>query len=193
MARRVDTALLGPQKGLRQGGMTSHRTILSILTLLVVASAALPSAAAASSLLGGYGGPGEGNQAILGSALLNGTGGGSGGGSAGSSAASSRSGGATPGGSSGRGNKTSAVGKRPVAGASHGRSGVGGASAGSVDAHSVRSLGQTSPPVHDGSEPLGLSGADLLYILLALGVLASTGALTWRLTRTFPDPNAHNR
>ena len=192
MARRVDTALLGPQKGLRQGGMTSHRTILSILTLLAVASAALPSAAAASSLLGGYGGPGEGNQAILGSALLNGTGGGSGGGSAGSSTVGSRSGGAATTGSSRRGHKGSAVGKGPVAGASHGRGGVGGASAGGVDVHAVRSLGQTSPLVHEGSEPLGLSGVDLLYILLALGALACTGALTWRLTRTFSDPNAHN-
>ena len=52
--------------------MTSHRTTLLKLVLLAIISAVMPSSAsAASPLLGGYGGPGQGNQAILGSALLN--------------------------------------------------------------------------------------------------------------------------
>jgi hypothetical protein len=191
MARRVDTALLRPQKGSRQGGMTSHRTTLLILTLLAVIQVAVPSVAAAGALLGGYGGPGEGNQAILGSSLLNGTGGGSGGGSSGS----------TPSTAGSRAGRGSVAPTGPSGHASHpgGRSHAGGtsssregASVGGAGTYSVRPLGQTSPPVHDGAEPLGLSGVDLLYILLALVVLACTGVLTWRLTRTFSAPNAHN-
>jgi hypothetical protein len=39
--------------------------------------------------------------------------------------------------------------------------------------------------------PFGLSGQDLLFILLALGALAFTGALTRRLARKAPSENAH--
>jgi hypothetical protein len=56
--------------------MTTHRKTLSILASLVVMTTAVPAFASASPLLGGYGGPGEGNQAILGSALIGGAGGG---------------------------------------------------------------------------------------------------------------------
>lgn len=58
--------------------MTSHRTISLKPAILVVVLTILaaPSSALANSLLGGYGGPGEGNQAILGSALVGGAGGG---------------------------------------------------------------------------------------------------------------------
>ena len=50
--------------------MTSHRTILMTLISLTVMSFATPSSVLAGPLLSGYGGPGEGNQAILGSALI---------------------------------------------------------------------------------------------------------------------------
>ena len=56
----------------RQGSMRSRRIITPIIACLVAVSAALPAAASAGSLLSGYGGPGQGSQAILGSALLNG-------------------------------------------------------------------------------------------------------------------------
>src|ERR1700744_2162094 len=68
--------------------MTSHRTILSILTLLAVMPAAMPSSAQAGSLLSGYGGPGAGSQEILGSTLIGGGGSTGSGGSAGSNGAS---------------------------------------------------------------------------------------------------------
>jgi hypothetical protein len=69
------------------GGMTNHRKIIAAASLLVTLAVApaLPATAGAGPLLSGYGGPGQGSQAILGSALLNG--GSGGGGSAGSSAA----------------------------------------------------------------------------------------------------------
>jgi hypothetical protein len=38
----------------------------------------------------------------------------------------------------------------------------------------------------EGSQPLGLSGRHLLYVLLALALLAATAALTLRLARTAP-------
>src|SRR3977135_3916585 len=70
--------------------MSSRRTsILIPTTLAVVMLCLIPAVAAASSLLSGYGGPGQGNQAIPGSALLNGPshpGGGSRGARAGTSA-----------------------------------------------------------------------------------------------------------
>ena len=64
--------------------MRSRRMITPTIALVAL-SAAMPVAASASSLLSGYGGPGQGNQAILGSALL---GGGSSGGSSGSTGSS---------------------------------------------------------------------------------------------------------
>jgi hypothetical protein len=63
--------------------MRRKRRTITALALLTLAFATLSIATAgANSLLSGYGGPGEGNQAILGSALINGPSGkgGSGGG-----------------------------------------------------------------------------------------------------------------
>src|SRR5450755_4896336 len=76
---------LATEENPRQGRMTSHRTISLILTLLAGLMTVAPSSVFAGPLLGGYGGPGAGNQAILGSALLNGPpgGGGTGAGSTG--------------------------------------------------------------------------------------------------------------
>jgi hypothetical protein len=166
--------------------MTSRRMITSILTVLVVAApAAVPALATAGSLLSGYGGPGQGNQAILGSALLNGpSGGGGGGGSAGA------------GGSAGSG--TLAVTSSPVtssrpqgsrarhghAAAGHHASGQGapGATTPGVTGSYPLSAG-LARAVSGDSGTLGLSGADLLYILLALAALALTGLATRQLIR----------
>jgi hypothetical protein len=73
--------------------MTRHRMIVSILVLVPVLLTATRSSALASPLLSGYGGPGQGSQAILGSALLNGPrgGGGSGAGPEGASGSSTSS------------------------------------------------------------------------------------------------------
>ena len=68
------------------GSINRHRTIAPLITFVVMSAAGTASAHSNSpqnsSLLSGYGGPGQGSQAILGSALLNGPG--SGGGNGGS-------------------------------------------------------------------------------------------------------------
>ncbi len=79
------------REGARQGSMKNHRIISHSCAAAAVVLLAFPVAAqAGSSLLSGYGGPGEGNQALLGSALVNGHrgGGSSGGGSAGQGSSS---------------------------------------------------------------------------------------------------------
>jgi hypothetical protein len=181
--------------------MTSHRNIPLTLTLLAVFVAFAPSSALADSLLSGYGGPGEGNQAILGSALVGGAGGGgssngssgsSGGstGSTGSTGSSSKdlSGGVTSGGAgeavstgaSGRGASSGADGRAVGRGTSS-RSTHGQASGGAPRAYTTPSRDDASQTASVGSQALGLSAADLAYVLLALGALGVTGLLTRRL------------
>jgi hypothetical protein len=162
--------------------MTSHRTTLLTLASLVVITAFMPSLASASPLLGGYGGPGEGDQTILGSALLNGprNGGGSGGGSgsAGSSSTSLTSRGLPVGGARTR--------AHAAGGPGHGKqtTGATGQALGKPsDPDSISERGGAAPSAVADSGMLGLSGADLLYVLLVLGALALTAVLTRRLTR----------
>jgi hypothetical protein len=138
--------------------MKTHRIITQICILSAVAAVAIPGSAQASSLLSGYGGPGQGNQAVLGSALLKGPKGGSGGssgssdslggGSSGSSNSSDSSGNSssgsgvegssTPSASAGRGSGTSS-------GHAGGSSGNGSRSVGSnrSGSSSSRRSGQT--------------------------------------------------
>jgi hypothetical protein len=158
--------------GTQGHGSRTNRTLA--VAALVVLSAALPAAAyAGNPLLSGYGGPGQGSQAILGSALLNGPG----------------SSGGGPSGSSGTG-----------APSLEARSARGGNLAGS---HAVKGRpGRQAPGAarepltgSSGTYPafersaatrpsgLGLSGEDLLYILLVLAALACTALLTRRLTQ----------
>jgi hypothetical protein len=168
---------------------------LAVLALLPV------SALAGGSLLGGYGGPGEGNQAILGSALVNGPRGGSGGGGAGSSGGSAVS----PGASGTAGAETTSIalqvggkgwgrgGARHPTASRSGRTtggsaqaaspGAGQASKSPFDAYPASESRQAAQLTSGGAGMLGLSGEDLLYILLALVLLALTGVLTMRLTR----------
>jgi hypothetical protein len=191
----VKVGCSGRRRESKAGRMTRHRMIVSILVVMSVLLTATRSSARANSLLSGYGGPGEGNQAILGSALLGGTGGGGGssGGSSGS-AGSSPTGTAGVGvqagqknaastGSSGGGSTTRGGGRRSAGGASVSRGESGDASDGTARTYSVLSRGETSQAASEDSETLGLSGDDLLFILLALCTLAFTGVLTRRLTR----------
>ncbi len=160
--------------------MTRHRATTITLTLLAL-SAASPATAMAGSLLSGYGGPGAGSQAIIGSKLINSsTGGGSGGGartSGGSSRTSTGTGPATPTTPSGSG---AASGKR-----SHGHPATGKLpSASGEGSRSQKTYGLVAPQASvEGSPVLGVSGTDLLYIVLALGALLLTGAFTARLAR----------
>jgi hypothetical protein len=189
----------GRRRESRQGSMRSRRTITLTSACLMTLSllAALPVAASAGSLLSGYGGPGQGSQAIIGASLVNGgggtggpRGGDSGGGSGAgagpaSSATSSVPTGTSPGG-------TVAVRSRPgkhVGGAGSGKrrnSPVGSVSAGgsegspapSSSAAARLAAARLAP---EGASTLGLSRENLLFVLLALGALILTGFFTRRM------------
>jgi len=159
--------------------MKKLRTIIATVALLGVAGAC-PLAAAANPLLSGYGGPGQGNQAILGSALLNGPRGGSSGGppAAGpSGAAVAEDGG---GASSTRAGSPVRSGGRPArrapAPGTPLRTVAGASDAAAVYAALERRASQRS-------ETLGVTGQDLAYILLGLVVLAFAGLLTSRVVK----------
>jgi hypothetical protein len=166
--------------------MKPHRTIIPIVGLLMALSAAGPAAAPANPLLSGYGGPGQGSQAILGSALLNGPGSGRGGGSGNASSS-------TPAAS---GSQTTGANPAPAATTQGRRASSGGSPRAGTEGGERGAVGQSSPSVsvaYPASErgaaalqsgALGLSGEDLLFIILALFALAFTGGLTRRLTRT---------
>ncbi len=169
--------------------MRGHRRTITAIVALLSMPMLVPAAALAGPLLSGYGGPGQGNQAILGSGLVGGRGG-DGSGGHGSSA-----------GPAGRAGHEGSVGSAAAS------VGAGGANSSSATAtakgrHSqaagstragVRSRpGEPRPGLAPaaatsaaagGGGALGLSGADALYILLALGALVVTGALTRVLAR----------
>jgi hypothetical protein len=193
----------------QQQGMTGKRVTATTAALLVASAlGAAPAVAAQGPLLSGYGGPGEGEQAILGSALLGGPKGGGGGSAAG-------------GGSGGSGSSSQASqqptsepnGSAALTAPAHGTSGR--SSAGGAPATHTGSGGSTTRAVHNGvatapkrvaepsggagaadravpgpqlvsadsSQPLGISNTDFVYMLLALAALVLTGALTLQLAR----------
>ena len=157
------------------------------LMALAVLSLATAAPAIAGSLLSGYGGPGQGSQAILGSQLLN-TPSGRGGSNGAGSSASTQGAGST----AGTGNEArtgtslgkargSATAKLPAGKQSKGATGRSQSQRGSRTAAPASATAADSASV--SSPTLGLSGADLLYILIALGALASTAVLTRRFAR----------
>jgi hypothetical protein len=143
-----------------------------MVTVLAVCAVALPGAALAGPLLSGYGAPGAGNQVILGATLLNGpsNGGSAGGGgsTAGGGEASSLT--AQSGEAPGRGARKDrgAASPRPS-----GKGGVGHPASTGV----VRNASAHLPT-------LGLSGEDVLYLILALGAIVLAGLITWQLMRS---------
>jgi hypothetical protein len=190
--------------------MKSHRKISLTTALLAALVAVVPASASANSLLSGYGGPGAGNQAILGSALIGGGGSAGGGGSSGSNGSGSTEstgssagsaagpevaggGEAASGGSSGRDAEAGASGGATGKGAA-GKTGAAGsgnahgkASGGAARAYPVRPLDDASKQTSAGSGALGFSAADFGYLLLLLAVLGATGLVTRRLARA-PTP-----
>lgn len=163
-------------------GLTAVASVTLALSMLVPAAPAF-----AGSLLSGYGGPGQGSQVILGSTLLRGParGSGSGGGSGGST---------TPGGSVGAGAAGGVGSGAPRSGSGGGRASKSAATGKRLDQAGVQGSGSgdradtpkliaAARSASVGSQPLGLSGTDLLWILLALGALGLTGALTKRFAR----------
>jgi hypothetical protein len=156
--------------------MMGRKRLTITAAMVVLSLCVLPAGADASStLLSGYGGPGEGNQAIIGSTLIGGGGkGGNGGGTQVSGGASSIEA-PVP--------TASGSGGSHAKGASRARKGSGVPSG-----HASGGRASTYTPVaatarDGGGSTLGLTGGDLLYIVLALCVLALTAVLTRHLNR----------
>ncbi len=193
--------------------MKRHRSSFMLLTLSLTAAAALgvlPGSALAGSLLSGYGGPGGGTQALLGSTLVNGSGpsGGSGGGAGGgsSSGAGAAAGGAGSlggsanalGGSHGSGNGdsgSSASGRGGTGGAAQSGSGASkhangangtsaGGSATYTSTEGPRPVAGAAAARDAQAAPLGFTRTDALLLVLVLGVLSITMLLTRGFART---------
>ncbi len=183
--------------------MRSRRIITSAIVCIAALLAVIPAAASANSLLSGYGGPGQGSQVILGASLVNGPRGGGGSqGGGGSPGGGSQTGGgstvtresstvATPS-SAGRASSQGTAShtvyhKHAGAGAGHAKHvkavAVGGSASGAA-AHAASPAVAAVRPAAEGSDTLGVSGIDLLYILLAVGALVLTGVLTKRIAST---------
>ena len=159
--------------------MGRHRLITTAVLTALALCVALPGEAGASStLLSGYGGPGEGNQAIIGATLIGGSGG------QGSSGGGSESGGASTGARSEGANAPSS-GSSSRSTRSGGRARATGR-AGQASGSSPRSYTPATAAASSraaGSSALGLSGTDGLYMILAFGALALTAVITGRLAR----------
>jgi hypothetical protein len=172
--------------------MTHHR-IATLLTLaLFVGLIVVPVsvAAPASSLLSGYGGPGAGDQAILGSTLVGGPGGGGGSSGTGSGNLGAGSGEDAGGGLARAGQEQSAAPSRLAAPGngrqtqhpfSSGRTSSGASPAYKNLAGSV-SAGIVSSREESGT--LGLTDSDLLIMLFVACALVLIGGVTRRLAQT---------
>jgi hypothetical protein len=166
----------------RQGRMKRHRGLITAATFVVaLAVLAGPAPAGASTLLSGYGGPGQGNQAIIGETLINPPGGGSGG--SGGGGGGSASSGETLATSATSSSSAAAAATDHAGGIQH-RASTGNprphASAGGGAAYTPASE-SAAPAASVGSSTLGLSGADFVYIVLVLGGIVGVGMLTRRL------------
>jgi hypothetical protein len=158
--------------------MRKHR----VITTAALLALALPATANGGSLLSGYGGPGQGNQAILGATVIGGASGGSGGGS-------------SSGGGSGSGTESSTSGAtsnpslalKSGGGAPHKPSRTktpsGQASGSAAGAHQAPATLSANETASIGTPALGISGTDLVYIALAFAALLLTAAITGRLVR----------
>jgi hypothetical protein len=166
-----------------------RRCVSAALAAAIIAGGATAATAGANPILSGYGGPGQGSQAILGSALVNGSGSGGG-----------RSGGSQAGGSGGSVTSIAAALAAPVdAGATSrlpSRSATGGRSTGArpagrarrpapeparrnaAGAYSASHSRPTAQPL------LGISRSAFTGIVVAVGALILVGLLTRRSART---------
>jgi hypothetical protein len=174
--------------------MKRHRKIISIGCSVVASLGALPAVSEAGPLLSGYGGPGEGNQAILGSALLNGPGGGGGGGRGGAGGVGTRAGSQVANGSS---STVAAAGttSSPSSVTTDATSTLGGTRQ-RAPRKEARARGRQKPavassfypasetlPAGQQSTALGLSGEDLVLLILAACAVVLIGAFVRQLTR----------
>jgi hypothetical protein len=172
--------------------MKRHRIATTLTLALFAGLVIVPAGVAAPTgpLLSGYGGPGAGDQAILGSTLVgvSGRGGGSGGGSSGSSGGASGGQGASGLAVAGQGQNSGASrSSRSGKGArKQHRGGQGRASNGASSTYRNLAGSDSSAivPTKEESGGLGLTGSDLLVLLLVAGTLVLIGGLTRRLART---------
>jgi hypothetical protein len=193
---------LEPKKGTQGRDMHQRIKFVSalILAFALVMGALAPSVALAGSpLLSGYGGPGAGEQAILGSTIVGGGGSGSGGSSGGSTGGRQEGGGtASPpgaaGGSSPAGAGAAKAGTTEVhtgeALNPHGHRRPGGSAAGQAGRAHVSPPGAsayvyptTLRAASYSSPALGISGGDLLALVATIATLALLAVLTIRLRR----------
>lgn len=177
--------MLGPEGTPGQGRMRNQRlTNMTVVFAALALCAIAPATAAAGSLLSGYGGPGQGNQAILGSGLVNGpSGGAGGGGSTAAPSAAAVSGEAATGGGAAA---ATVVVVHPHGGhRSHSRTQAGGAGAhaGNVTPPATSSSSRAGGPDSSGGGTLGFSGSDVVYLLLVVAGLVGTGFVTRRLAQ----------
>jgi hypothetical protein len=163
--------------------MKSHRKITPIIALAVTLSVFAPASAPASSLLSGYGGPGQGAQAILGSALLNGPGRGGGGSPGGGGSAVASPTGTAPLGAVSTGGQTTGSGPGGHRHANARNGSQTAASAPVAGAYGAYPRVGASQAAAGGNGPLGLSDSAFLFALLALTALLFTGLLTRGLTK----------
>jgi hypothetical protein len=156
--------------------MKIQRKIIPAVALAMAIAAASSDAAAANPLLSGYGGPGQGSQAILGSALLNGPG--AGGGSS------------TP---SGVGTGASSATTPPASGTAaparkaSGRSVRGGAkrAAGVRPPAGTKAASPAYTVSRQATQPLlGISKGSLIGLIIAIAALILVGVLTSMSART---------
>jgi hypothetical protein len=169
--------------------MGRQRIIISAAVAVLLACIPVAAASASSTLLSGYGGPGAGNQAILGSTLVGGSGKGSGGGGSPSATSASPASIALP-----QSAPTGSSPRRAQANAPRTTkpTGAGNASKAPSPASKAQSPAYTptsaSADRGGGGKSLGLSGEDVLYIVLAFGALALTAAITGRFARGARGP-----
>jgi hypothetical protein len=205
--------LLKPSEGTQGREMNCKTRIASVLALAGFLCMSASPPASAGPLLSGYGGPGGGEQAIIGSALLGGPHGGSGaGGSSGSrrSEGSKGSRAASRGGSGGnRGGSGGNSGGTASNDSGRGQEGASG-STGATAVSSGRAAGNDSSASHirvnagprprmastaayiyprslrlasADSSALAISGGDLLALIAMIAFLSLVGVLTRRLVR----------
>ena len=166
--------------------MKTYRRIIGTAGCTLAAGLLAVPAASASPLLSGYGGPGQGNQAILGSTLLNGpgSGGSSGGAQQPSGSASVRVTGSPPASTSSPTGPHHAA--RHAAGTRSARQqGASSGPAQSSPAELAYARAERSG-AGSGSGTLGLSVADFLYAGLVLVGLVLMGVVTRWLIRATP-------
>jgi hypothetical protein len=153
-------------------------TTIVALFALISCSALAQAASGSSTLLSGYGGPGQGNQAILGSTLIGGAGG-------------SGGGGAASGGGEGPAEQASTL---EAAGTATGAGGAAGRGRGHGQAQrhasgkapataGAETIGRVLDTERASASTLGLSGSDWSYVVLAFLVLALTAFGTVVLAR----------